>query len=800
MVLLTLIPGLTIFVITLLVGILAYTFKKTLRSLSKKKRKKRNPAFKLVLLPVVIMFAICVSFFFFDDFWMMSYYTLLQDTEPANKNGTYNGGVGGGTYGGGGTEGTSRTLTGTNLMLMNQLTGGYCADWLVLARDHCNRKYLPDDVKFPNNVNPSIVLMTGTAMKETGLTTITLTGGEKAKVPKCSFNLSKAAYGETVDGCTYDLYNVSSFWLTNHKDYVSESFETSLRSASSGYYGTFQMKYSMLPRNPDYPDRTYTTDDEGKKLTGNFPSTLNGYGMETGRGTDKGDFGFFPDQMASNLQSCWSRWAINYKNLGGKYIDFSKYSMSGIGYAATNAGEGNVANWYGLSARGSANCASKEAYPKGEERGACVADAMNQLVNSYEKIQEYVLTHPDVMNEGLYLDRQTFHGMMVTATLYGCKGGMLTSTNRDKIIKRFGSNNFVTGMLIGYRGVTGKTSATVEEVKALITNFDCSEADAAKANTGAYGFIDSKNDAYGGSGNFGVHFKDSSRTFTYNGQTLPVLHMADVEPTSGIFWIPMGGAYLYWKMLVYSGVECTFMDAYQDVLTGSITIVEEAEKIADTPRYAQNGSIASAMVSISYEDKVVARKDFADQWAKQSGKGDGRVKMAPYGVVCGTPLYIKIHAGVLPGDKYWASCDRGVCTAVRWSGHDDKFPAGACYGQMNYMVSSPKWQEIAYTGKEAECQAGDVMIRSDTWLAEHRRVPNSSTTGHIVMYCGHEEIMKRFPNQTKAVIAASSYGDRPPVIDPWYEGNKGLQTYNVFRSIYTEADSRYKNITADSIT
>lgn len=768
-------------------------------SKGKKRKSAARKALSLVLVPITIFFAVAFVFFWSDDFWLYAQMMYFADPSTNSEGDFYmpSTGQSGVTGSWGGNGGSSFGQNGLNLMLMNQMTGGYCADWLTLARDHCNRKYMSDDVKFPNNVNPSIVLMTGTAMKETGLETITLPSGDSAKVPKSSFNLSKATYGSTVDGCKYDLWNVSSQFLSTHLDYVNASFESSLRSSSSGYYGTFQMSRGMLSRCPTEPSASGA---------GNHPSTLKGYGMEGERSVTNGDFGFFPDQMSSNLQSCWTRWATNYKGLGGKDIDFSRPAAVGLGYAATNAGEGNVAAWFGLgTVFGSSNkCAAAVAYPAGEERGACVADAMNQLMDMVDKIQAYISANPEVMSEALYLDRRCFHGMSVGAALFGCKNGFLTSTNKQRMLDDMSGKNFAMGVTIAYRVATGKLEATPEDVRAVVNGLSTTVGDERKSLTGAYNLLDSKGTQYSGHSHLCVHFEDTSRTFQYNGKTYPVIHAADIEPAAGIFWIPMGGAYLYWKMLTYAGVECRFEDVVGDGSGGMITEIPPAINIANPGASSGIGNaIALRMAQISFSNMDDAKADYREKYLAYHGypryKGGSPAK-----IVCGIPLYLKVHDYCLQDDPsgvhaYYASCDRGTCTAVRWAGADDSFPVGACYGQLNYFVKSSKqdngkWVEVHFGGDPKNLQPGDILMRSDKWERDHGN-PVTGTTGHIVTFVGRAAAEAVYPNQTwkEYIVGHSSYNDRAPALGNWYTGSTGLDTFRAFRCVRPETNSKYSS-------
>lgn len=158
----------------------------------------------------------------------------------------------------------------------------------------------------------------------------------------------------------------------------------------------------------------------------------------------------------------------------------------------------------------------------------------------------------------------------------------------------------------------------------------------------------------------------------------------------------------------------------------------------------------------------------------------------------GTPLYQELMAEIFPGDPYFMSCDRGVATAVRWSGTDDTFPVGAVEQQLAYLETSPKWTEVSWGGDKTKLQPGDILIRWDGG-------PPSSAGGgggvsHIELYVGEELVQQVFAEKASptAAMVSSSYGERSPGASNWYTGgSRGLDTYRAFRSTGKEPASRY---------
>lgn len=73
----------------------------------------------------------------------------------------------------------------------------------------------------------------------------------------------------------------------------------------------------------------------------------------------------------------------------------------------------------------------------------------------------------------------------------------------------------------------------------------------------------------------------------------------------------------------------------------------------------------------------------------------------------GTDLYKYLHKEVLgESDTFFASCDRTVATAVRWSGIDDTYPAGGVSNQLEYLQGegASKWTKVDYNGDKSKLQ------------------------------------------------------------------------------------------------
>lgn len=173
-----------------------------------------------------------------------------------------------------------------------------------------------------------------------------------------------------------------------------------------------------------------------------------------------------------------------------------------------------------------------------------------------------------------------------------------------------------------------------------------------------------------------------------------------------------------------------------------------------------NGDAAEAMVSISWP--------FLDQ-----SRGND-----------GTDIYMFLHDEVYPGDPYYASCDRGVGTAVRWSGTDDNFPAGPVSAQEAYVNGEgrDKWENAGSAMNESNLKPGDVLI-----------APN-----HIEMYVGEEAVKKVWPNEKDhepdAVIGHASLNDRSPGLDTYGAISNDGRSFVAYRSKGPEKSSKFADI------
>ena len=192
-----------------------------------------------------------------------------------------------------------------------------------------------------------------------------------------------------------------------------------------------------------------------------------------------------------------------------------------------------------------------------------------------------------------------------------------------------------------------------------------------------------------------------------------------------------------------------------------------------------NDSIAQAAVSLAYyipEINAVPTTYVAGKC--QSGVTHGVTgKAGTYPADIATQLYVDVHDEVISGDGYYASCDRGTCTAVRWAGADDDFPPGDCGTIISYLDNHPdKWEKVGNI-RDVELEPGDIMINS----------------GHVGIYVGLEAVQEKYPNCTEDTQTyAASFGDYCPKLQDLWWIDDG--TYTVYRNIKPEEASKYKDI------
>ena len=119
-------------------------------------------------------------------------------------------------------------------------------------------------------------------------------------------------------------------------------------------------------------------------------------------------------------------------------------------------------------------------------------------------------------------------------------------------------------------------------------------------------------------------------------------------------------------------------------------------------------------------------KDILDGTLGKGGVGAvGEDKNATEKKQLCTGVYLKTFKSYIKDDIYYSSCDRAICTVIRSSDTDTKFPVGDVYIQYAYMQDSDNWEEISAD----EIEPGDVIVR----VVGETAIPGEN---HIMMYVG----------------------------------------------------------------
>lgn len=178
---------------------------------------------------------------------------------------------------------------------------------------------------------------------------------------------------------------------------------------------------------------------------------------------------------------------------------------------------------------------------------------------------------------------------------------------------------------------------------------------------------------------------------------------------------------------------------------------------------ADNSSIANAAVSYAYE-------------TQDEGRGNN-----------GTELYQRVHDAIWGAGDIYQSCDRGVATAVRWSGSDDTYPAGDTGRQLQYLLTSDKWEKVGSSGSLTM----EDLLPGDVFCLD----------GHTFLYVGNEAVKAKYPESNGDSVSAS-YCERSPgvgvdssdIIERMHGQDWiGRGEYQVFRCVKPDHSTTYAN-------
>lgn len=157
----------------------------------------------------------------------------------------------------------------------------------------------------------------------------------------------------------------------------------------------------------------------------------------------------------------------------------------------------------------------------------------------------------------------------------------------------------------------------------------------------------------------------------------------------------------------------------------------------------------------------------------------------------GTELFQRVYVNIW-GMRYFngqpmQSCDVCVSTAVRWSGSDITYPAYSTPIQLEYLLSSPKWEKVGMMGSltKEDLQPGDVGVLD----------------GHTWLYTGPEAIQRVHGKDNPGDCVSASYNERSPGAGndaDWYFQNNGIDSYHgreyyIFRLTKPDKSDKYKS-------
>lgn len=185
------------------------------------------------------------------------------------------------------------------------------------------------------------------------------------------------------------------------------------------------------------------------------------------------------------------------------------------------------------------------------------------------------------------------------------------------------------------------------------------------------------------------------------------------------------------------------------------------KQLAVYKQYCTSGSLPDAGNGIAERMSILCFDTVEEAENSYSLGGGTPHDGAPENIQCGTLYYLVVHELVLATDTYWASCDRGSCAAIRWSGVDDSFPAGGTTVDLDYLrgTGAERWEEVTdQISSNDDLLPGDVFCYPDG---------NGETKqGHIWIYLGPEAVAKFHPDVDAETYcwASASFGSRPPAL------------------------------------
>lgn len=635
-------------------------FKKLRRMLHRSRLAQRVFA-ALVITPIMVTIVLVFSYFAFDQF---NYYALLL--------------LCGGTPGASSSEfgnfesswdrepslgGTGSALLpgeiGLRAMYVNKMQGSYYREFLEIIRDHCNWKYMPDEVQPQMGTDgeplyPTIFAILGTGLAETGL---------ESPNRISPHSLMKSSYWKPTGEFSLKQFN-SAVVRKHGAKVLPNGMQLDLKWG--GYYTPYQFSHGMAAV---YPDKDY-----GATSSTAYPSKMNGYGFSSTdqRTRDQTDAAYFPDVISLVIQKTYGEIK--------RYADFTTLNPDGLTasmYPCFNGGGGILLNTWAMGAGAGRDywwTPANNKFRRGEwgsantiTKGEVVSGAINIVSN----LANTCLADMEAAVDGTrfnYQNQNDYEGLATTALLMN--GGFLATDHaRLALTERSSGAGFLRGAQVAYRIFSGNMSATAAEakqyldactVKAIDTDFYGPPANGKTVEAVRYNEIM-------------VHmYNDSFKVYNSDNEgPRAVLHAYNLESTRGAFMSVIGGPWIYKNMLQAAGVEVTLEDALKDGLGAQVQEAPSTPRPGGASYY--NGGIpfssfipgssslsrcTSAMYwrNLSISTGVHYGEDYS---AKQSnGKGielaavaDGTV--VETGNVNGRGIYVIVQMDSLPGEpKY----------------------------------------------------------------------------------------------------------------------------------------------------
>ena len=734
------------------------------------KKKKRRFKF-LLLLPIAALLSCITVFFIADEFWLKMH-LLVLNPEDNNIEGVYVAPSGSVTYptgsesSTGGTVGSSSALTGVvktgtgELALINKMGGGYCKDWLDIARGSCMGTYLHPNSQLPNDRLPSPALLIGTAIKEDGVTYL-----NKKQVPRSNIDITNGLYGTEIDGDLYSLYEVNSTWLNKHGySYIDKTMNAAMRTPSNPTYRTTFQMTGMLTIAPNGDN------DSG----GSYPSRLNGYGIASGTLRDKsqGDYAFFPDECAAALHSMVERVDSYFKNYyEDSPIDID-LDMRGAMYAAMHLGEGIA-----IAKLGCGQNFTSTTWNDSMKLGAI--SAYRDITDGIVRVSSYISAHPESMSENDYSNTQMFLGMSIAYLVKECGG--FTTPDRVSSFKSKCGDSIKAGMKLMLLALEGK-SYSDSEINAFVNSIPVKSVSGLRLGTSSHSGLP---EIYW----LDQHGVNDSRE-SYSG---PAVHTGDPQMLLSAYQVTITGKYMYWKMLTYAGVEVTYEEACSDLGGTYIErIVTYSTEETETRMKLEGSTYGETIARIAV--------DYALKYRSQAIHNNG------------TARYKASVDAVHETQRDYRACNVNVNTAIRRAGIDDTCPFTSSNKwddrvryQWDYFVNSPLWEQVDFDGYHYDnLKPGDVLIYSGVKFFPGDK--DREDEGHILFFVGYDLVHEKYPdlNETNCLEEASySYtkktdSDRGAHISEWSKGSARFKDYRVMRCVGIKGESKYAGLNFDA--